>query len=283
MVEGSRRAERLAPKGVKRTMERDLHGTGSDRGTMSSSEFPPIRVDLHVHTVASGHAYSTVEECARYAASKGLEAIAVADHGPAVPGGGNLYHFWNLKVLPRRWHGVWILRSVEANILDTGGRLDLPDRVLEKLDLVLAGIHPYTGYEGGSVEENTRALLAALAHPLVDVIVHPDNPNYPVDMRRLSEAAKRYGKALEVNNSSFVYTREGSDPLCREMVREVKRVGGLLAVGSDAHVATFAGEFGHAVEIIEQNDVSPQAVINYSIMRLEEFLRQRGKPLELEG
>ncbi len=45
-----------------------------------------IKVDLHVHTVSSGHAYSTVEECARWAAEKGLEAIAVTDHGPAVPG-----------------------------------------------------------------------------------------------------------------------------------------------------------------------------------------------------
>ncbi len=245
--------------------------------------FPPIRVDLHVHTVASGHAYSTVEECARYASSKGLEAIAVTDHGPAVPGSGNLYHFRNLKVLPRRWHGVWILRSVEANILDTEGRLDLPDRVLENLDLVHAGLHPYTGYQGESVEDHTRALLAAIAHPLVDVIVHPDNPKYPVDMRKVAEAARRYGKALEVNNSSFVYTREGSEALCHEMVREVVRAGGLLSVGSDAHVATFAGEFDHAVEIILQNDVRPEAVVNYSIMRLEDFLRSRGKTLRLEG
>lgn len=266
-------------------MEIDKVTAGDMRegGQGSQRWFPPILVDLHVHTVASGHAYSTVEECAKYAASKGLEAIAVTDHGPAVPGSGNLYHFWNLKVLPRRWHGVWILRSVEANILDTDGTLDLPDRVLEKLDLVQAGLHPYTGYQGSSVEENTRALLSALAHPLVDIIVHPDNPNYPVDMRQVAEAARRYGKALEVNNSSFVYTREGSEALCRDMVRQVVRVGGLLSVGSDAHVATFAGEFAHAMEVILQNDVCPEAVVNYSIMRLEDFLRSRGKILRLEG
>jgi putative hydrolase len=241
-----------------------------------------IKVDLHVHSVSSGHAYSTVEECARAAGEKGLEAFAVSDHGPAMPGSGNIYHFWNLKVLPRRWHGVLVLRSAEVNILDASGRLDLPDRVLEKLDVVHAGLHPYTGYAGESVEENTAALMAAIAHPLVDIIVHPGNPSYPVDMKRVVEAALREGKALEVNNSSFVYTRSGSEENCLEMARLMKRGGGRLAVGSDAHVATFAGEFSRAVEILRETDVAPQSVINYSIESLEDFLASRGKGLNLE-
>lgn len=239
-------------------------------------------VDLHVHTVSSGHAYSTVEECARWAALKGLQAIAVTDHGPAIPGSGNLYHFWNLKVLPRRMHGIWILRSVEANILDGEGGLDLPDKVLEALDVVHAGLHPYTGYEGDSVEENTAALIAALRHPLVDIIAHPDNPAFPVDMEAVVEAAVREGKALEVNNSSFVHTRSGSEENCLRMARMVAAKGGLVAVGSDAHVAAFAGEFAHAVEILHKTDIAEGSVINYSIESLEKFLAARGKPLHLE-
>lgn len=241
-----------------------------------------IRVDLHVHTVSSGHAYSTVEECARWAAGKGLEAIAVADHGPAVPGSGNIYHFWNLKVIPRRLHGVVILRSVEANILNTEGTLDLPDKVLAALDVVHAGLHPYTGYQGESVEENTAALLSAIRHPLVDIIVHPDNPAFPVDMEAVVEAAVREGKALEVNNSSFTYTRSGSEENCRRMARLLAERDGLVAVGSDAHVASFAGEFKEAIEILRETDIAPSSVINYTIERLEEFLARRGKKLRLE-
>ncbi|RJP33514.1 MAG: phosphatase [Actinobacteria bacterium] len=240
------------------------------------------KVDLHVHSISSGHAYSTIEECARGAGANGLEAFAVADHGPAIPGSGNIYHFWNLKVLPRRWHGVWVLRSAEVNILDSEGSLDLPDRVLDSLDVVHAGLHPYTGYEGESVEENTAALVAALSHPLVDIIVHPDNPSYPVNMEKVVEAAVREGKALEVNNSSFVYTRGGSEDNCIKMARMLKSRGGLVAVGSDAHVATFAGEFGRAVEILREADMAPQSVINYSIERLEDFLASRSKRLHLE-
>ncbi|MGQ9475189.1 MAG: phosphatase [Actinomycetota bacterium] len=240
-----------------------------------------IKVDLHVHTVSSGHAYSTVEECARWAAEKGLEAIAITDHGPAVPGSGNIYHFWNLKVIPRRLHGVIILRSVEANILDTEGTLDLPDKVLAALDVVHAGLHPYTGYQGEGVEENTAALLAALRHPLVDIVVHPDNPAYPVDMEAVVEEAVKEGKALEVNNSSFHYTRGGSEENCRRMVRLLAERKGLVAVGSDAHVASFAGEFREAIEILRETDIAQDSVINYSLERLEEFLAWRGKPLRL--
>ncbi|MDY6794647.1 MAG: phosphatase [Actinomycetota bacterium] len=241
-----------------------------------------IKVDLHVHTISSGHAYSTVEECVRSASEKGLEAIAISDHGPAIPGSGNLYHFRNMKVLPRCWHGIWVLRSVEANILDTEGNLDLPDKVLNSLDVVQAGLHPYTGYQGESREENTEALIGALSHPLVDVIAHPDNPNYPVDMERVVEAAVGEGKALEINNSSFVYTRDGSEEICLEMAREIKRKGGYVTVGSDAHVATFAGEFSRAVEILLETDIAPHSVINYSIGRLADFLRSRGRELILE-
>jgi putative hydrolase len=249
---------------------------------MGGEHVHDIKVDLHVHTIASGHAYSTVEECARAAAGKGLEALAITDHGPAMPGSSNEYYFWNLKVLLRRWHGVLVLRSAEVNILDTQGRLDLPDGVLAKLDVVHAGLHPYAGYDGKSVEDNTRALLAAISHPLVDVIVHPDNPSFAVDMEKVVEAALREGKALEINNSSFVYTRKGSEENCLEMARMIKIRGGLVAVGSDAHVATFAGEFSHAVEILRETDMAPQSVINYSIERLEGFLASRGKSLNLE-
>ena len=82
--------------------------------------------DLHVHTLASGHAYSTVTEIIDAAAQKGLEAIALTDHGPAMPGGPHRYHFGNLFVLPDKDKGVEVLRGVEANIVDSDGTLDLP-------------------------------------------------------------------------------------------------------------------------------------------------------------
>ena len=35
-----------------------------------------LRIDTHTHSIASGHAYSTVDENLRWAAEKGLEMVA---------------------------------------------------------------------------------------------------------------------------------------------------------------------------------------------------------------
>lgn len=50
-----------------------------------------IEVDSHTHTVASGHAYSTLTENAAAAAAQGIKLLAVTDHGPQMPGAP---HFW---------------------------------------------------------------------------------------------------------------------------------------------------------------------------------------------
>ena len=54
-------------------------------------------IDTHTHTVASGHAYSTLIENAKAASAKGLKALAVTDHGVAMPGGPHM-----LKLFQRR-------------------------------------------------------------------------------------------------------------------------------------------------------------------------------------
>src|SRR5262245_59642052 len=107
----------------------------------------PMRIiaDMHTHTVASGHAYSTVNELALAAARKGLQAIALTDHGPAIPGGPHLYHFGAMRFIPAVIEGVRILTGIEANILDTAGGLDLDDSYLQRLDFVMAGLHEGCG------------------------------------------------------------------------------------------------------------------------------------------
>lgn len=59
-----------------------------------------VVADLHCHTVASTHAYSTVTELARAAAEQRLLAIACTDHGPGAPDAPHLWHFGNMDVLP---------------------------------------------------------------------------------------------------------------------------------------------------------------------------------------
>ncbi|MGL6170157.1 MAG: phosphatase, partial [Fusobacteriaceae bacterium] len=63
-------------------------------------------VDLHTHTVVSGHAYSTLQENILSAKEKGLKYLGMSEHAPEMPGGAHLFYFSNIRVVPREVDGV---------------------------------------------------------------------------------------------------------------------------------------------------------------------------------
>lgn len=236
-----------------------------------------IVADLHTHTIASGHAYSTVAEMVSAASQRHLEMVGISDHGPAMPGGPHRYHFGNLRNLPAEMHGVEILRGVEANILDTSGRLDLPEYYLRSLDLVLAGLH-FVCYPGGSREENTQAVLAAMDNPYVDAIVHPGNPEYKLDYLAMAQKAAEKNILIEINNSSLGgRARRGSRDACRTIADFAKETGALLLVSSDAHFCTEVGSFQKSLELIDAAGVGEEQIINTSTVKVKNFLAAKGK------
>lgn len=235
-----------------------------------------IEADLHTHTVASGHAFSTVKELAEHASLRGLKMLALTDHGVNMPGGPHPYYFSQLAGLPGNIGGVELLKGVEANIIDMEGNLDMPVQVLESLDIVLAGLHFDTGYPAGSVDQNTMALVAAIRNPLVHIISHPGNPEYPVDLEKVVQAAKMAGKALEINNSSFILSRPGSAPRCMQMARLAARAGILVSINSDAHSCFSVGIFDHAVEAAVRAGIKPEKVLNTSPAFIKEYLQSSG-------
>ena len=132
-----------------------------------------LLADLHTHTVASGHAYSTVTELVAGARARGIELIAVTDHGPAVPQGAHPWYFWNLKVVPSILDGVRVLKGCEANLApDTDNGIDLPDELLRLMDFVAVGFHPFTGFDDRDRARNTEALAARHRQSLR----RPDHP-----------------------------------------------------------------------------------------------------------
>lgn len=231
--------------------------------------------DLHIHTISSGHAYSTVGEIIESAAQKGLQCIALTDHGPAMPGGAHRYHFGNLFVIPENEKGVEILRGAEANIIDRDGTIDITDNYLQLLDIVWAGLH-LPCLQPATRSLNTETLLNALENPHVDGIVHPGNPDFPIDEEAVVLAAREKGKLLEINNSSFVI-RRGSKTRCLEIARLVRRYDGLVALNSDAHIANDVGSSDRALLLADEAGLVPEQVVNTSLEKIKSFLRQRGK------
>ncbi|GAB6138031.1 phosphatase [Halanaerobaculum tunisiense] len=230
--------------------------------------------DLHTHTVASGHAYCTIQELATVAAEKEIEIIAMTDHGPNMPGGAHPYHFGNLKVLPREICGVRVLKGVEANVTDRHGTLDLGTEYLAKLDLVLVGFHEDAGYNPGTREENTTAMVNAIVNPLVDIVVHPGNPAYEVDISRVIKAAKENNTLLEINNSSY-RSRPGSREYCIEIAQRAQEAGLELILGTDTHYSDQLGEFPQALEIVDQAGLEASNIVNTSLERVEKFIAQK--------
>ena len=231
-----------------------------------------IIADLHTHTLASGHAYSTVNELALAASHIGLQALALTDHGPALPGGPHRYHFCAMRFIPRTIAGVRILRGVEANILDENGTLDLDQGVLEELDYVMAGLHENCGFFSNGVDQNTRALLAAMDNPRVKCISHPGNPLFPLHYEEVAMAALATDTALEINNSSLGLSRKGSCDNCVEIARLCARIGAPIMIGSDAHIAQGVGVFDDALKLAADAGIVEGQVINASMERLLDFI-----------
>ena len=159
-----------------------------------------------------------------------------------------------MTVIPRQIEGVYILRGIEANILDCQGNLDLPERYLAKLDIVLAGLHSGC-FSGKTVEDNTRAVIEAMKNPYVDVIVHPGNPEFPLDIDRFVEASKEFNVHIEINNSSFT-VRRGSEENCIQIAKKAAAIGAKVCLGSDAHICYDVGNFYKAHKIIEKAGIT---------------------------
>jgi putative hydrolase len=237
--------------------------------------FVKFIADLHVHTVASGHAYSTVLEIAQATAAKNeLKMIALTDHGTKMPGGPHSYHFANLVAIPERVSGIRILKGIEANLIDLKGTLDLEKQYLERLDVVAAGLHAFCCPVGSS-KDNTTMIVNAIKSGSVDIIVHPGNPEFLIDEAAVVEAATKFDVALEINNCSLTAARLGSEAHCHHIIQLAKVAKTKLIVGSDSHFAETVGDFGAAAEILVDHGIPEEQVLNTSIERLLSHLNRR--------
>lgn len=222
-------------------------------------------MDLHTHTIASGHAYSTIREMAQAAAEKGLQILGITEHAPNMPGSCARMYFQNLKVVPRQMYGIQLLLGCEANILDAEGHIDLEEKVLKNMDVVVASQH-IPCMKPGTVRENTEALLNVMKNPYVNIIGHPDDGRYEVDYRELVEGAKKYGKILELNNHSLQpdCSRQNALENDTRMLMLCKEYQVPIIMDSDAHFDTLVGVFDEAVALLTKLDFPEELVVNRS-------------------
>ena len=233
-------------------------------------------LDVHIHTTASGHAYSTFGEVIAAAKKKNLELIGIADHAPSVPGVSHSYHFVNFKVIPCDAYGIKIVMGAELNVIDYSGSTDLPAQILKKLDYAIASLHREC-IDSGNVEENTAAIIGAMRNPHVVIIGHPDNPQFPADLDAIARAAKDSGVLLEVNNHSYQPNghRAGSAENAKLMLAACKKYGAKVIMGSDAHVDLAVGNHELSQKVLAENNFPAELVVNSSVEKFFECVKYR--------
>ena len=233
--------------------------------------------DTHAHTIASGHAYSSLKEMAYAASKNGLEVLSLTEHAPQMPGSCQEIYFRNFNVIPREMHGVKLLLGTELNIMNPDGDLDLSESLCRNLDIVIASIHsPCYGLDH-TREENTKAYTAVMKKPYVDIIGHPDDGRYEIDYEALVQGAKEYGKVLELNNHSM-------DPDCNRqnavendtvMLNLCKKYQVPVVMDSDAHFDLLIGEFDLARDLLEKLDFPEELVLNRSVDAIRKYVNRK--------
>jgi DNA polymerase (family X) len=195
-----------------------------------------IRGDLHMHTNWSD-GRDSIRTMAEACRERGYAYVAITDHSQAVTVANGL----TPERIREQWdeidrareevEGIRILRSCEVDILKDGS-LDLPDQVLEELDLVLVAVHSHMEQDEATM---TRRILDALAHPLVDILVHPTGrllnrrQPYALDVEAVLEAAREHDVAVELNTNP-----QRLDLHDRHLFR-ARELGVKVVVSTDAH------------------------------------------------
>lgn len=237
-----------------------------------------IIADLHTHTVASTHGFSTVQEMTAMAKKLGYSAMAVTDHGLGMPDAPHKWYFTGLLQLPDIIDDeLLLLKGVEANAMDTKGTLDMAEPLLERMDWVVCSLHKQC-VEPQTFNQVTRMWLAVAENPLVDMIGHPETENYLFDYETVTRAFAQQGKVVELNAGSRK-TRPGNEENMRKLALCCKENGCKIAVNSDAHSVYRMDKLKPILQMLAEIDFPEALVVNSSMPRLLEELRLHRKDI----
>jgi putative hydrolase len=205
-------------------------------------DFSHYQGDIHSHTKWSD-GRATMLEMAEGARALGYRYLGVTDHSPRIKVVNGLdaerlvAQSAEMAGVQAQVPEVTLLQGIEVDILEDGS-LDLPDAVLEILDVVIASPHVKLRQEPSAM---TERMLRAVSHPHVDVIGHPtgrrpgSREGGTYDFEGVFKEAAKHGVALELD----------CDParmdLSPEMARMALELGCNFALDADAHApAEFA-------------------------------------------
>lgn len=227
-----------------------------------------IRGDLHAHTDETD-GRSTLEQMVAAARERGYEYLAVTDHSQSV----TVARGMDQKRLEKqiaaidecngKLEGFRLLKAIELDILEDGS-LDLPDEVLEKLDLTVCSIHSRFGL---SAQKQTERLIRAMDNRHFKILGHPsgrlinEREPYELDWERLMEAARERGCFFEVN--AHPDRLDLTDIHCKM----AKDLGVKVSIATDAHLTTHLDFMRYGVDQARRGWLTREDVLNTRSVR----------------
>ena len=238
-----------------------------------------IKLDVHTHTIMSGHAYSTLQEMVAAAQQKHLDILGVTEHAPSIPGTCHPIYFRNLHVVPRQYGDMRLMLGAELNILDTKGTLDLDEYYYKKLDIRIAGIHLLC-WQGGTVEENTSGMVAAIRNPWTQIISHPGDGTAELLFEPIVLASKETNTLLEINNSSLNPQRNKEAAMRNnlEILRLCKQYEVPVILSSDAHISYSIADYSFIWPLLQQTEFPDDLIMNYFPDRFLKYISYPWRP-----
>jgi DNA polymerase (family 10) len=242
------------------------------RGLPRLIERADLKGILHIHTNWSDGANS-IEEILREARHLGAKYIGLAEHSKSAAYAGGLdpakLKRWMAEVdkLSRKDSAVRILKGIEVEILKDGS-LDMDEGLLSKLDFVIGAVHTHFGMDE---QEMTKRITRALANPMLHMIAHPTGrlllgrEPYKVNLERLLEAAKKYGKVIELN----------AHPQRLDLdwvhLKYAKKLGLKIAICPDAHRVQGLADMIYGIATARKGWLTKTEIINCA--SFDEILR----------
>ncbi|MGI5911561.1 MAG: PHP domain-containing protein [Syntrophomonadaceae bacterium] len=237
--------------------------------------------DYHTHSRRSD-GKQDAEDIIQAARRRGLKEVAITDHGPlaAVIGVSDVYEYLMLRdkldAIAGEVPDIKVLVGAEANIRDLKGSLDIPSEVTEELDILIAGLHPYTlptsaqdgwalfiqnslrhlgrGQREKAVNNNTKACVEAINNnPQLDILSHP-GLFFTVDIEEVAQACVRNEVLFEINCA-----HEYPDI---SAIMKAEHIGADFIINSDSHFEDTVGNLDYGIKMVEKLNIDPERVVN---------------------
>ena len=241
-----------------------------------------LKIDLHIHTVHSGHAYGTFYDVIKEAARKKMKMIAITDHGPTLLGSTSRLHFGMGIRAPKVYKGVKILWGCESDPINASGTLDTSEKNMKKLDILLVGFHEPTPFKDLGKEKNTEMLIKCFKKNKPHIFTHPSRMMYPYNLEKVCQAACDNDIMLEVNLAELNYVdrepakeREKRLDMIKKTVDIARKNKKKMILNSDAHFLHEIGDDKILKKYMKRIGLTKDMIINNYSKELMKILKRK--------